>query len=81
MKLASAFESTGTAKMISYKTREAFESPIYRRSRLAARLILKARAGKKLKESEKALAVRLVRDPAITSRLIDQAIQALCRHR
>ena len=50
--------------MISYKTRKAFESPIYRRNRLAARLLLKAGAGKKLKESEKALAAHLARDPA-----------------
>jgi hypothetical protein len=65
--------------MIYYKTRKAFESPIYRRSRLAARLILKARAGRKLKDSDKALAARLAGDPAVTSRLIDQAIQGLCR--
>jgi hypothetical protein len=38
------------SEMIYHKTRKAFESPIYRRSRLAARLILKARAGKKLKD-------------------------------
>jgi hypothetical protein len=44
--------------MIYHKPRRAFESPIYRRSRLAARLILKARAGKKLKDTEKVLAAR-----------------------
>ena len=66
--------------MSNNKARKAFESPIYRRSRLAARLILKARGGKELKDSEKALAARLASDPAVTSRLLDQAIRALCRH-
>jgi hypothetical protein len=59
--------------------RKRFESPIYRRNRIAARLILKARAGGVLKERERRLARQLARDAAITSRLINQAINALCR--
>jgi hypothetical protein len=61
--------------------RKDFESQIYRRSRVAARIILKARAGKPLKLTEKRIAARLAADEAITARLIHQAITALCRKR
>jgi hypothetical protein len=59
--------------------RTGFESAIYRKNRIAARLILKGRNGGALKEWERDLAARFADDDAVTSRLIHQAIIVLCR--
>lgn len=54
-----------------------YEDPLYRKSRLAARLLIKAHKGRPLKPSEKKLAAELAREPGVTSRLIGQALTAL----
>jgi len=59
--------------------RARFERAIYRKNRIAARLILKGSRGRALKDWERDLAARFARDDAVTSRLIHQAIVALCR--
>jgi hypothetical protein len=59
--------------------RKDFESPIYRKSRLAARLILKARSGRPLSARQRQLAASLAKDEGVTPRLIQQGINQLCR--
>ena len=59
--------------------RKDFESPIYRKSRLAARLILKARSGRALSPRQRQLAASLAKDEGVTPRLIQQGINQLCR--
>jgi len=59
--------------------RKDFESPIYRKSRLAARLILKARNGRPLSARQRQLAASLAKDEGVTPRLIQQGINQLCR--
>jgi len=54
-----------------------WEHPLYRKSRVAARLLMKAHRGKELKASEKALARSLAQNPGVTHRLIGQALVAL----
>ena len=57
--------------------RKDFESPIYRKSRLATRLILKARSGRPLSPRQRQLAASLAQDAAVTPRLIQQGINQL----
>ena len=47
--------------------------PSWRKARIAARLLLKKAAHEPLSARDRALAVRLHADPAVTNRLIDQA--------
>lgn len=73
------FEQATLRGIWSVHMRARFESAIYRKNRVAARLILKGRGGRPLKEWERDLAARFALDDAVTSRLIHQAIIALCR--
>jgi hypothetical protein len=59
--------------------RKDFESPLYRKSRVAARLILKARSGRPLSARQRQLAASLAKDAGVTPRLIQQGINQLCR--
>jgi hypothetical protein len=59
--------------------RKDFESPIYRKSRLAARLILKARSRRPLSPRQRHVAASLAKDADVTPRLIQQGINQLCR--
>lgn len=59
--------------------RKDFESPLYRKSRVAARLILKARSGRPLSPVQRRLAASLTKDAGVTPRLIQQGINQLCR--
>jgi hypothetical protein len=59
--------------------RKDFESRIYRKSRVAARLILKARSGRGLSPRQRRLADALSKDTGVTPRLIQQGINQLCR--
>ena len=59
--------------------RKDFESPIYRKSRLAARLILKARSRRPLSPRQRRVAASLAKDADVTPRLIQQGINQLCR--
>jgi hypothetical protein len=52
--------------------RKDFESPIYRKSRLAARLILKARSGRPFSPRQRQFAASLAKDAGVTPRLIQQ---------
>lgn len=49
------------------------EDPYWRRSKLAARILLRARSGKPLTPRQKRLARELAADPGVENRLIDQA--------
>jgi hypothetical protein len=59
--------------------RKDFQSPIYRKSRVAARLFLKARSGRALSPRQRRLADALAKDSGVTPRLIQQGINQLCR--
>jgi hypothetical protein len=59
--------------------RKDFENPLYRKSRVAARLILKARSGRPLSQRQRRLAASLAKDAGVTPRLIQQGINQLCR--
>jgi hypothetical protein len=59
--------------------RKDFESTFYRKSRIAARLILKARSGRPLSPRQRRLADLLAKDAGVTPRLIQQGINQLCR--
>ena len=48
--------------------------PWWRKARIAARIILKRRAGRPLSPRDRRLAERLVGDPGVTNRLVDQAV-------
>jgi hypothetical protein len=52
--------------------RKDFESPIYRKSRLAARLILEARSGRALSPRQRHVGASLAKDVDVTPRLIQQ---------
>jgi hypothetical protein len=54
--------------------RKDFENPIYRKSRLPARLILKARAGGPISPRRRRLAASLAKDADVTPRLIRQGL-------
>jgi hypothetical protein len=57
-------------------TTHAKQSIHWRRSRLAARILLRARAGR-LTARDRRLASLLARDPGVTNRLIEQALLSL----
>ena len=59
--------------------RKDFESLLYRKSRVAARLILRARSGRALSPRQRQLADSLAKDASVTPRLIQQGINQLCR--
>jgi hypothetical protein len=59
--------------------RKDFESTFYGKSRVAARLILKARSGRSLTPRQRKLAASLAEDSGVTPRLIQQAINQLER--
>lgn len=48
--------------------------PWWRKARIAARIILKRRAGRSLSVRDIRLAARLEADPGVTNRLLDQAV-------
>ena len=52
-------------------------SPIWRKSRLVARLLIKAGQGKTLSEAQLSVASILAQDTEVTDRLIDQAKHSL----
>jgi hypothetical protein len=47
--------------------------PYWRKARIAARLLIKREDGKPWSARDRRLAERLVRDPGVTNRLLDQA--------
>jgi hypothetical protein len=51
--------------------------PCWRKNRLAARILLRRRQGK-LQERDRRVARALQKDPALSNRLIDQALNGLC---
>ena len=59
--------------------RKDFESLLYRKSRVAARLILKARSGRALSPRQRRFADALAKEAGVTPRLIQQGINQLCR--
>jgi hypothetical protein len=56
-----------------------FESPLYRKSRGAARLILEARSGRPLSPQQRRLSASLAKDAGVSPRLIQHGINPLCR--
>jgi len=50
--------------------------PYWRKARIAARLLLKREAGKPWSARDRRLAVKLVNDPGVTNRLVDQAVHS-----
>ena len=55
--------------------RQSFD-PSWRKARIAARILLRSQSGK-LTGRDRRLAPRLARDPAVTERLIDQAVASI----
>jgi hypothetical protein len=51
--------------------------PYWRKARIGARLLIKHRAGKAWTSRDRRLAQRLVDDPGVTNRLLDQAVHSL----
>ena len=51
--------------------------PYWRKARIGARLLLKRRAGRSWSPRDRRLALRLVDDPGVTNRLLDQAVHSL----
>lgn len=51
--------------------------PWWRKARIAARIILKRRAGRLLSPRDQRLAERLGADPGVTNRLLDQAVNSI----
>jgi hypothetical protein len=50
------------------------EDPYWRKAKLAARILLRARAGKPLTPRQKRLARQFAADPGVENRLVDQAV-------
>jgi len=48
--------------------------PYWRKARIAARLLIKREAGKPWSARDRRLATRLVNDPGVTNRLVQQAV-------
>ena len=66
--------------MLGWSIVETKPNQSWRKSRLAARLLLKKRA-RSWNARDRRLAAQLVADPAVTNRLIDQAVSFLtARH-
>ena len=51
--------------------------PYWRKARIAARLLLKKKTGQAWSSRDRRLAQRLVDDPGVTNRLLDQAVHSL----
>jgi len=51
--------------------------PYWRKARIAARLLLKKKAGTNWSARDRRLAQRLVDDPGVTNRLLHQAVRSL----
>jgi len=55
--------------------------PWWRKARIAARLLLKKEAGLRWSARDRRLAARLVDDPGVTNRLVDQAVHSISARR
>jgi len=51
--------------------------PYWRKARIGARLLLKREAGQPWSARDRRLAQRLVDDPGVTNRLLDQALHSI----
>jgi len=51
--------------------------PYWRKARIAARLLLKHKVGQRWSLRDRRLAQRLVDDPGVTNRLLDQAMHSI----
>jgi hypothetical protein len=59
----------------NYSTRK--PDPYWRGARIAARIVLKKEAGKRLSARDRRIARELVEDEGVSNRLIDQAVACL----
>jgi hypothetical protein len=64
-------------KQHSSKELDRLIDPFWRKARIAARLLLKHQARKEWSPRDRRLVQRLIDDPGVTNRLLDQAVRSI----